>query len=121
VRASLVPETHNVSLKAPWVEWRVDNEYLKRLNEWNALQPQSTAISVMKKVQEKLSRFGDIAESEVVKEVMELIPNDPFPAGTLVKVLLNVLVIGIVSFHVVWSFELLRVSSENTGSETAGI
>jgi hypothetical protein len=94
----LVPETHNVSLKAPWVEWRVDDEFLKRLDEWNTHQPQSTVIHVMKKVQEKLGKLADLAESEVVKDAMELIPNDPFPAGTLVKALLNVLVIGIVSF-----------------------
>jgi hypothetical protein len=102
VRSILMPGTHDISLsKAPWVGWQVDNEFLKKLHEWNVHEPQSTAIRVMKNVQEKLSKFADLAESEVVKEAMELIPNDPFPAGTLVKALLNVLVIGVVSFHVV--------------------
>jgi hypothetical protein len=57
-------------------------------------------IIILKKVQEKLSKFADLAESEAVKGAMELIPHDPFPAGTLVKALLNVLVIGVVRFHV---------------------
>jgi hypothetical protein len=91
-----VPETHNISLKVPWVEWQVDNEFLKKLHEWNVHEPQSTVASVMKKMQEKLIKFADLAESEVVKDLMEFIPNDPFPAGTLVKALINVLVIGVV-------------------------
>ena len=50
----------------------------------------------MKKVQEKLSKVADLAESEAAKAAMELIPNDPFPAGTLVKGLVSVMVIGVV-------------------------
>jgi hypothetical protein len=55
----------------------------------------------MKKMQEKLSKLADLAESEVVKDAMKLIPNHPFPAGTLVKALVNVLVIGVVRSSVV--------------------
>ena len=51
----------------------------------------------MKKVQEKLNQVADLAESETVKVVMELIPNNPFPAGTLLKGLVSVMVIGVVS------------------------
>ena len=50
----------------------------------------------MKKVQEKLNQVADLAESEIIKVIMELIPNNPFPAGTLVKGLVSVMVIGVV-------------------------
>jgi hypothetical protein len=51
----------------------------------------------MKKVQERLSTVSDVLESDVVQEALGLIPNAPFPAGFLVKNLLNVLMIGVVS------------------------
>jgi hypothetical protein len=58
----------------------------------------------MKKVQEKLSKVADMAESEAAKAAMELIPNDPFPAGTLVKGLVSVMVIGVVGFYRIQPF-----------------
>jgi hypothetical protein len=51
----------------------------------------------MKTVQERLSTVSDVLESDVVQEALGLIPNAPFPAGFLVKNLLDVLVIGVVS------------------------
>jgi hypothetical protein len=100
----------------------LDNEFLKKLHEWNVREPQSTAMRIMEKVQEKLSKLADIAESEVVKEAMELIPDHPFPAGTLVKSLLNVLVIGLVSLSVVLIVSSYpKFLSENPGGEAAGI
>jgi hypothetical protein len=53
----------------------------------------------MKKVQEKLSKVADLAESVAAKAAMEHIPNHPFPAGTLVKGLVNVLIIGVVGLR----------------------
>ena len=50
----------------------------------------------MKKIQDRLSKIGTILESQVVKEILEFIPNNPFPAGHLVKCLLSVLIIGVV-------------------------
>ena len=51
----------------------------------------------MKKVQERLGQAIDVLESDAVQEALGLIPNAPFPAGLLVKNLLNVLVVGVVS------------------------
>jgi hypothetical protein len=50
----------------------------------------------MKKIMTRLSKIGTVLESQVVNEILEFIPNNPFPAGHLVKCLLNVLIIGVV-------------------------
>jgi hypothetical protein len=50
----------------------------------------------MKKIQSRLSKIGTVLESQVMKEILGFIPNDPFPAGHLVKCLLGVLIIGVV-------------------------
>jgi hypothetical protein len=81
----------------PWAEWEVQNDFFTKLNEWNRNNSQSTLDGVMKKVQGRLNKIGTVLESQVVKEILEFIPNNPFPAGHLVKCLLSVLIIGIVS------------------------
>jgi hydroxypyruvate isomerase len=90
--------SYSIETEAPWERWEVDNdrEFLQTLQKWNASKPESSLDQVMKKVQEKLNQVADLAESETVKVVMELIPNNPFPAGTLVKGLVSVMVIGVV-------------------------
>jgi L-cystine uptake protein TcyP (sodium:dicarboxylate symporter family) len=50
----------------------------------------------MKKIQSRLSKIGTVLESQIAKEVLEFIPNNPFPAGHLVRCLLSVLIIGVV-------------------------
>jgi hypothetical protein len=70
---------------------------LEKLNRWNEDNPQSALSVVMKKVQERMSAVSDVLESDVVQEALKLIPNAPFPAGFLVKNLVNVLVVGVVS------------------------
>jgi L-cystine uptake protein TcyP (sodium:dicarboxylate symporter family) len=75
----------------------VRNDFFTKLNEWNHSNSQSTLEGVMKKIQSRLSKIGTVLESQVVKEILEFIPNNPFPAGNLVKCLLSVLIIGIVS------------------------
>jgi L-cystine uptake protein TcyP (sodium:dicarboxylate symporter family) len=51
----------------------------------------------MKNIQARLSKIGTVLESQVAKEILEFIPNNPFPAGHLVKCLLSVLIIGVVN------------------------
>jgi hypothetical protein len=80
----------------PWAEWEFQNDFLQKLNEWNQEHSQETLNGVMKKIQARLSRVGTVLESPVGKEILEFIPNNPFPAGNLVKCLLNVLIIGVV-------------------------
>jgi hypothetical protein len=81
----------------PWAEWEVQNDFLQKLNEWNREHSQETLNGVMKKIQAKLSKIGTVLESPVGKEILEFIPNNPFPAGHLVKCLLNILIIGVVN------------------------
>jgi hypothetical protein len=81
----------------PWAEWEVQNDFLQKLNEWNQEHSQETLNGVMKKIQARLSRAGAVLESPVGKEILEFIPNNPFPAGHLVKCLLNILIIGVVN------------------------
>jgi hypothetical protein len=80
----------------PWAEWEVQNDFLQKLNDWNRDHSQSTLDTVMKKIQGRLNKIGTALESQVVKEILEFIPNTPFPAGHLVKTLLSVLIIGVV-------------------------
>jgi L-cystine uptake protein TcyP (sodium:dicarboxylate symporter family) len=51
----------------------------------------------MKNIQARLSKVGTVFESQVAKEILEFIPNNPFPAGHLVKCLLSILIIGVVN------------------------
>jgi hypothetical protein len=95
--AAKAPLTCSKWTEAPWSEWKVRNDFLEELNLWNEDNPQNAVLVVMKKVQERLSAVSDVLESDIVQEALELIPNAPFPAGLLVKNLLNVLVIGVVS------------------------
>jgi hypothetical protein len=74
----------------------VQNDFLQKLNEWNRNNSQSSLDSVIKKIQDRLSKIGDVLESEIVSEILEFIPNDPFPAGQLVKCLLSVFMISVV-------------------------
>jgi hypothetical protein len=50
----------------------------------------------MEKIQARLSKIGTVLDHQLVMEILEFIPNTPFPAGYLVKCLLGVLVIGVV-------------------------
>jgi hydroxymethylpyrimidine/phosphomethylpyrimidine kinase len=74
----------------------VKNDFLRKLNEWNSEHSQSTLNSVMEKIQSRMSKVGTVLESQVVKEILEFIPDTPFPAGHLVKCLLSVLILGLV-------------------------
>ena len=75
----------------------MQNDFLQKLNEWNRENSQLTLNSLMKNIQTRLSKIGKLLESQVVKEILEFIPNNPFPAGHLVKCLLSVLIIGVVN------------------------
>jgi hypothetical protein len=75
----------------------VQNDFLRKLNEWNEGNSLMALNGLMKEIQTRLSKIGTSLESQVVIEILDFIPNDPFPAGHLVKCLLNVLIIGVVS------------------------
>jgi hypothetical protein len=113
--------SYSFETEAPWEKWEVDNEFLQALQKWNASKPESSLDEVMKKVQEKLSKVADLAESEMAKAAMEHIPNSPFPAGTLVKGLVSVMVIGVVGSLLSPTFVYLKPNTEDTWSKKEGI
>jgi hypothetical protein len=107
----------------PWDEWEVQKDFLQRLNEWNRAHSQSTLDGTMKKIQGRLSKIGTVLDSQVVKEILEFIPNDPFPAGHLVKCLLGVVIVGVV---IISQSQSIREADtwklvENIRDETEGI
>jgi hypothetical protein len=66
---------------------------LQKLDEWNSRNPERTVTRVLKSMRDKL----DILESQSFQKALDLIPDSPFPAGHLVKCLLNLLLVGMVS------------------------
>jgi hypothetical protein len=66
---------------------------LQKLDEWNNRNPERTVMCVLKSVHDKL----DILESQSFQKALDLIPDSPFPAGHLVKCLVNLLLVGTVS------------------------
>ena len=81
----------------PWVEWKVDDEFLKKLNHWSQEHSDASVSSVLKSIREKLDVVGATLGADGFKDLLKLIPDVPFPAGTLVRCLVNVLMLGIVS------------------------
>ena len=65
---------------------------MQKLDEWNRHNPEDTVMRVLKRVRDKL----DILESQSFQKALDLIPDSPFPAGHLVKCLLNLLLVGMV-------------------------
>ena len=85
----------NAYFSAPWAEWQVENDLLQKLDEWNRCNPEHTVMRVLKRVHDKL----EILESQSFQNALDLIPDSPFPAGHLVKCLLNLLLVALVCFH----------------------
>jgi hypothetical protein len=81
----------------PWVEWQLDNGFLKELDQWNNDNPESKLSVFAEKLQDKLTEVGTVIGSDTVKDLLKLIPDTPFPAGSLIRSLVNVLLVGIVS------------------------
>jgi hypothetical protein len=75
----------------------LQNDFPEKLNGWNREHPQLTLDGVMKKVQARLSKIDTVLESQVIEEILGVVPNNPFPAEHLVKCLSNVLIIGVVN------------------------
>jgi hypothetical protein len=85
----------NTSGSAPWAGWEVENDFLQKLDEWNNRNPERTVMRILKSVHDKL----DILESQSFQKALDLIPDSPFPAGHLVKCLVNLLLVGMVCFR----------------------
>jgi hypothetical protein len=79
------------------VEWKLDNSFLKELDRWNNDNPESKLSVSIEKLQDKLTKVGTVVDSNTVQDLLKLIPDAPFPAGSLIRSLVNVLLVGIVS------------------------
>ncbi|KZP03977.1 hypothetical protein FIBSPDRAFT_941235 [Athelia psychrophila] len=66
--------------------WEFDPDFFKAMSRWNRQHPESSLKSVVEKVSSAIENSAD---------VMQFIPDSPFPAGTLVTALVSLLRLGI--------------------------
>jgi hypothetical protein len=71
----------------PWEDWTVDNNFLVALNRWNRDNEHSKLTTVLRWIDNAI---------DVGKPFLDLIPNQPFPAGGLVKGLASLIQLGVV-------------------------
>ncbi|KZP08520.1 hypothetical protein FIBSPDRAFT_938937 [Athelia psychrophila] len=68
--------------------WELDPDFFKAMSQWTKKHPESSLKNVMDKI------FSAIEDSA---DVMEFIPDSPFPARSLVKALVSLLKLGVVT------------------------
>jgi len=72
----------------PWNEnWKLDEQFFKDMKSWKQNHPDSTFFSVMEKVNNAVT---------MGQSFIEIIPDEPFPAGSLVKGWAYLLQLGVV-------------------------
>ena len=72
----------------PWDEnWKLDERFFKDMDAWKKEHPDSTLQKVMERISDAVTKSLPF---------VELIPDGPFPAGSLVKALAHLLVLGVV-------------------------
>jgi hypothetical protein len=72
-----------------WCPISLDSDVLRSLHDWDRNHPDHRIPSV-------LDRIATAMESFAFKTALDLIPNAPFPAGTVVKALAAVVALGLV-------------------------
>ncbi|KAF7980318.1 hypothetical protein HWV62_39120 [Athelia sp. TMB] len=72
----------------PWDSWELDHKFFKALSQWTLTHPDSTLDKILDDVCAAL-------ESGTSNSVMQLIPDSPFPARSLIQALTYVLRLGI--------------------------
>ena len=77
-------------LVPPWQGWEPDSNFLYDLHKWNFAHKDDKLPTVLAKV-------NSILESSSLQAALEFIPDDPFPAKSLVKALVNLFLLGSVS------------------------
>ncbi len=80
----------DIVLVCPWKEWKVEDNFLQNLNKWNRDHQDQTLRKVLEKV-------NTVLESSVFEAALKFIPDNPFPAATLVESLFNLVLLGTVS------------------------
>ena len=77
-------------LAPPWQGWEPDQEFLSKLHQWNIAHKDNKLPAVLAKVNSAL-------ESKPLQAALEVIPDNPFPAKSLVKAMISLFLIGSVS------------------------
>lgn len=73
----------------PWNDnWKLDETFIKNMKTWRERHPDSTLLKVMGEVNDAVTQR---------KDFLDLIPDAPFPARSLVKGLGHLLALGVVS------------------------
>ena len=74
----------------PWKGWEPDPDFLHELHKWNIAHKDDKLPIVLTKV-------NSVLESKPLEVALEFIPNQPFPAKSLVKALISLFLLGSVS------------------------
>ena len=77
-------------LAPPWQGWEPDQEFLYKLHQWNIAHKDNKLPAVLAKVNSAL-------ESKPLQAALEVIPDNPFPAKSLVKAMIGLFLLGSVS------------------------
>jgi hypothetical protein len=84
-------------LVPPWERWEPDPDFLYKLHKWNIDNKDETPPSILKKINSALTKINTVLESKLLEAALEFIPDNPFPAKSLVKALINLFLLGSVS------------------------
>lgn len=76
----------------PWKAWSLDDRFLADLDEWTKKHPEDNKLDIV------LDKICEAIKD--AKPWIDLIPNSPFPAGSLIQGLAAVVQLG----HVCWVF-----------------
>ena len=77
-------------LAAPWQRWEPKSNFLSELHKWNIAHRDDKLPTVLAKV-------NCILESKSLEAALEFIPDNPFPAKSLIKAMLSLFLLGSVS------------------------
>ena len=77
-------------LAPPWQGWEPDQEFLYKLHQWNIAHEHNKLPTV-------LSNVNNALESKPLQAALEVIPDNPFPAKSLVKAMISLFLLGSVS------------------------
>lgn len=77
----------STSPSPPWDEWELDPKFFKTLSRWTRDNPEKSIDRVLQNVCTGL---------ENVQEIMQLVPDSPFPARSLIGALAHLVKLGAV-------------------------
>ena len=77
-------------LAHPWQGWEPDSSFLCKLHKWN-IDHKDNKLPVV------LAKVNSVLESKPLEIGLECIPDQPFPAKSLIKALVSLVLLGSVS------------------------